>query len=334
MHQNLFIKLQKTIYLERCFHHELNSLVDNVDSIDKNILLALDSNCRLSYQALSDRFGITANAIRKRLDRLIETRVIEEFVVVLQPEVVGSEYLIALVHTDSTENEEEFIKYLGANINVIQAGQIVTSKNRLYFVHCEYIGSGGLKNLSSFFRQIESVTEIEFHTIPIQRGKLFTIKRLHLQVLKLLAEDARMQVSQVAKRLGITARRAGRAIQEMQDSGAFWFSIRWNLSLGSNTEFYLKITYDDKILSGDAVDKWLRETYPEEYWFSFYSALEPVMFAKFVTDHFRDARDIARAVNDETFSCGVDTLLSYPVTKFPRVGMLKIQELIAEAGLE
>ncbi|MGY5858339.1 MAG: winged helix-turn-helix transcriptional regulator [Candidatus Thorarchaeota archaeon] len=304
-----------------------------MDSIDKKILIALDANCRLSYQAIADQLGITANAIRKRFDRLIETGVIEEFVVLLQPQMVGSEYLVALVQTDGSENEEEFIEYLGANLNVVQAGQIVTSSNRLYFVHCEYTSSDGLKDLSTFFRQIDAITNLEFHTIPIQRGNEFKIKRLHLQVLKLLLENARMQVSQIATRLGITARRAGRAIQEMQDSGALWFAVRWNLSLGNNTEFYLKIKYDEKTSSNEAVDQWLRDMYPDEYWFSFCSAMEPVLFAKFVTDHFRNARDIARAVSSESFSCSVDVLLSYPVTKFPRVGMLKIQQLIAEAGL-
>jgi len=305
-----------------------------VDSVDKNILLALDSNCRLSYQAIADQLGITANAIRKRFDRLIETGVIEEFVVVLRPTMVGSEYLVALVKTDGTENEEEFIEYLGANLNIVQAGQIVTSSNRLYFVHCEYISSDGLKDLSTFFRQIEPITDLELHTIPIERGNEFKFKRLHLQVLKLLLEDARMQVSQIASRLGITARRASRAIQEMQDSGAFWFATRWNLSLGKNTEFYLKIKYDEKLSSKEAVDQWLRDTYPNEYWFSFYSAMEPMLFAKFVTDHFRDARDLSRAASSEPFSCSVDVLLSYPVTKFPRVGVLKIQQLITEAGLD
>ena len=305
-----------------------------MDLIDKKILLALDSNCRLSYQAIADQLGLTANAIRKRFDRLIETGVIEEFVVLLRPDMVGSEYLIALVQTDGTENEEEFIEYLGANFNVVQAGQIVTSSKRLYFVHCEYISSDSLKDLSTFFRQLEPITDLELHTIPIQRGNEFNIKRLHLQVLKLLLEDARMQVSQIATRLRITARRASRAIQEMQDSGAFWFATRWNLSLGNNTEFYLKITYDEKISNQEAVDQWLRDTYPDEYWFSFYSAMEPVLFAKFVTYHFRDGRDVARVVSNEAFSCSVDVLLSYPVTKFPRVGMLKIQQLIAEAGLD
>jgi DNA-binding Lrp family transcriptional regulator len=305
--------------------------VDIVDIIDKKILLALDSNCRLSYQAMADQMGITANAIRKRFDRLVETGVIEEFVV--RPEMVGSEYLVALVYTDGTEDEEEFIEYLGANLNVIQVGQIVTSSNRLYFVNCEYIGAQGLKGLGSFFRQLETITDLELHTILVPRGQMFNIKRLHLQVLNILLEDARMQVSHIANRLGITARRTGRAIREMQKGGAFWFSMRWNLSLGDNHEFYLKIEYDERISTRESIDKWLTENYPIEYWFCFCSAMEPVVFAKFVTDHFRDAQPITQAVKNEDFCHSVDVLLSYPVRKFPRLGTIKIRELIAEAGI-
>lgn len=307
--------------------------MDNLDSLDKAILIALDDNCRLSYQSIADTVGVTANAIRKRMDRLIEEGVIEEFVVLLRPEMVGSEYLVGLLYTDGTEDEDEFIEYLGANLNVIQVGQLVTSKNRLYFVNCEYVGTQGLKDLGAFFRQLDTVTDLELHTILTPRGNMFDIKRLHLQVLNLLLEDARMQVSHIASRLGITARRAGRAIQEMQDSGAFWFSMRWNLSLGDNHEFYLKIIYDESISTKESIDEWFRKTYPNEYWFSFCSAMEPVLFAKFVADHFRDAQPIAQAVKNEEFCNSVDVLLSYPVKKFPRLGTTKIREMITEAGI-
>ena len=178
------------------------------------------------------------------------------------------------------------------------------------------------------------MTDIELHTIPVPRGNEFKMKRLHLQVLKLLLENARMQVSQIASRLGITARRAGRAIQEMQDSGAFWFSIRWNLSLGNNTEFYLRIRYDEKTSTKESIDTWFRENYPNEYWFSFNSAMEPIMFTKFVTEHFREAEDFVRVVKQEPFCCTVDVLLSYPVRKFPRLGLIKIQQMIAEVICE
>ncbi len=304
-----------------------------LDRIDKQILLALDENCRLSYQALAERLGLTATAIRKRMDRLIETGVIEEFSIVLKPAMMNSDYLVALVYTDGSENEEEFMELIGSNLRVIQVGQQVTGIGRLYFIHCEYVGAEELQNLATFLRTLDSVTDIELHTTLTKRGEKFDIKKLHLRVLTYLLKDARMQVSEISAESGLAARRVSRAIQEMLDSNAFWFAVRWNLSLGNNTEFYLKVRYDEQSSEMESIDRWFRETFPDEYWFSFYSAMEPVLFAKFVTEHFRDAEQISRISKSAPFSKTVDVLLSYPVKKFPRLGRIRIEEMISKAGL-
>jgi DNA-binding Lrp family transcriptional regulator len=304
-----------------------------LDSIDKRILLALDENCRLSYQALGEKLGLTATAIRKRMDRLVETGVIEEFSVILKPAMMDSDYLVALIFTDGSENDEEFMEFMGANPMVIQVGQVVTAIGRLYFLHCEYKGAEGLQSLASFIRTLDSVTDTELYTTLVQRGEKFEIKKLHLRVLKYLLKDARMQVGQLSELTGLTARRVSRAIQEMLDSNAIWFAARWNLSLGNNTEFYLRIKYDEKISEMEEMDSWFRETFRDEYWFSFCSAMEPILFAKFVTEHFRDAEQIARISKSAPFSKSVDVLLSYPVKKFPRLGRIKIEEMINDAGL-
>jgi len=303
-----------------------------LDRIDKQILLALDENCRLSYQAIAESLGLTATAIRKRLDRLIETGVIEEFSIILRPAMMNSDYLVALISTDGSENEEEFMELIGSNLMVIQVGQQVTGVGRLYLIHCEYVGTEELQNLATFLRTLDSVTNIELHTTLTKRGEKFDIKKLHLRVLKYLLKDARMQVSEISAESGLTARRVSRAIQEMLDSNAFWFAVRWNLSLGNNTEFYLKIKYDEQTSEMEEIDRWFRETFPDEYWFSFYSAMEPVLFAKFVTEHFRDAEQISRISKNAPFSKSVDVLLSYPVKKFPRLGRIKIEEMISKIG--
>ncbi|MFW9889039.1 MAG: winged helix-turn-helix transcriptional regulator [Candidatus Thorarchaeota archaeon] len=304
-----------------------------MDSIDKRLLLALDEDCRLSYQTLAERVGLTATAVKKRMNRLVETGVIEGFSVVLRPAMLNSDYLIALVSTDGSENEEEFIELMGANLYVSQVAQVVTGVGRLYFLHCEYVGAEGLQNISGFIRNLDSVTNIELHPRLTQRGEPFEIKNMHLRVLKLLLKDARMQVGRISEESGLTTRRVSRAIREMQDSSAFWFVVRWNLSFGNNAQFYLKITYEEQEFKMDEIDEWLHTTFPDDYWFSFYSAMEPVIFAKFVTDHYRDADQISLATKDAPFSKSVDILLTYPVKKFPRLSSIKIEEMIRDAGL-
>ncbi|MFW9960794.1 MAG: winged helix-turn-helix transcriptional regulator [Candidatus Thorarchaeota archaeon] len=308
-------------------------MVDDLDLIDKQMLIALDKNCRLSYQALAENFGITATAVRKRFDRLVTTGVIEEFSIVLMPAMMGSEYLLALIHTNGLEDEEEFIQVIGSNLNVIQVGQLLTGVGRLYFVHCEYVGAEGLHNLGVFLRTLENVTEIELHTTLIDRGKLFEIKKMHLRVLRCLLEDARMQVSDISERTGLAARRVSRAIQELIDSDAFWFATRWNLSLGGNAEFYLKLKHSGQVGVKDKIEDWLRKEFSLEYWYSYFSAIEPTLFAKFVTDHFRDSQRISRIVKNNPHVVSVDVLLSYPVTKFPRLGRTNLEKLLTDAGV-
>ncbi|MFX1262698.1 MAG: winged helix-turn-helix transcriptional regulator [Promethearchaeota archaeon] len=304
-----------------------------MDSIDKRILLALDSNCRLSYQALAEKLGLTATAIKKRMERLVETGVIEEFSVLLKPAMVNSDYLVALIYTDGSEDEEDFMDLIGANLNVVQVGQVVTGVGRLYFLQCEYSGAEGLQGISAFLRTLDSVTHTELHTIVTQRGEQFEIKNLHLRVLKPLLKDARMQIGEIAAETGLPARRASRAIKELQDSDAFWFAVRWNLGLGNNAEFYLKIAFKEQRFKKDEMDEWLRTTFPHEFWFSFASAMEPILFAKFVTEHFRDAEKISSTAKNAPFSESVDVFLSYPVKKYPRLGRIKIEEMIRDASL-
>ncbi|MFX1273095.1 MAG: hypothetical protein ACFFAX_15535, partial [Promethearchaeota archaeon] len=83
----------------------------------------------------------------------------------------------------------------------------------------------------------------------------------------------------------------------------------------------------------DEMDEWLRTTFPDEFWLSYSCAMEPILFAKFVTEHFRDAETISLKVKNAPFSESVDVLLSYPVKKFPRLGRIKIEEMIRDAGL-
>ncbi|MHA2425196.1 MAG: Lrp/AsnC family transcriptional regulator, partial [Candidatus Thorarchaeota archaeon] len=74
-----------------------------MDAIDKSILMALDQNCRLSYEALARDLGVSANAIRKRITNLIESRVITDFVVLFSAAMTGAESLFLQIETDGCE---------------------------------------------------------------------------------------------------------------------------------------------------------------------------------------------------------------------------------------
>lgn len=56
-----------------------------LDDIDRGLIDALTEDGRASYAALGDRVGLSAPAVKRRVDRLIEDRIISGFTVVVDP---------------------------------------------------------------------------------------------------------------------------------------------------------------------------------------------------------------------------------------------------------
>lgn len=303
-----------------------------LDPIDKRIILELDNNCRATFQELALKLGMTANAVRKRVTKLVEQGVIEEFVVIMRPAMTGAELLLALLYTDGQEDEEVLLNEMSNHPGVLQTGLIASIKGRTYLVFAEYIGATELMDLRQFLCALESVQDVEMHTLLRQQGSKIELTKLHLRVLRQLIEDARMSITDIASNAGLSAKRVRRALSDITESGAFWFAARWNLSSGEDSEFYVRIEIDEQKADREAVDDYLRTNYPGEYWLSFHSAIEPTVFAKFVTEHFRESDDISRALKHAPFAKSTNVLICYPVHKFPRLSQLMFQDMLAEAG--
>ena len=50
-----------------------------MDRLDKGILMVLDVDCRVSYEYLARKFGVSSNAIKRRVAKMVESGVIEQY---------------------------------------------------------------------------------------------------------------------------------------------------------------------------------------------------------------------------------------------------------------
>ena len=93
----------------------------SLDSIDLGILHDLNNNCRVTFQGLSRKYGISANAIRKRVVKLEESGVIAGYHVRLSLAAIGSEMIFGLLSTDGSKDEEEFTNLIGQSPYILAA---------------------------------------------------------------------------------------------------------------------------------------------------------------------------------------------------------------------
>lgn len=60
-----------------------------MDTVDRRIIALLLEDGRASYAAIGDGVGLSASAVKRRVDRLVADGIISGFTVVLDPDVLG-----------------------------------------------------------------------------------------------------------------------------------------------------------------------------------------------------------------------------------------------------
>lgn len=298
-----------------------------LDEIDKTLWQELYGNCRASYQYLANKLGLTANGVRKRVERLIESGVIIEWSISLQPAMIDSQYAFIEVMTDGTHDSDELFKqfYDKPEIYVILP---LTSGD--YVLHAFYNGSEGLLNLSSFLRQLNGVKETQIHPTITSIGNKIELSNLQRRVLKFLVKDPRMSISQIAQESGLTSRRVRKIVDQLQESNAFIFDFTWNPNAGDSMAFLARIEYDPKKGTSDDIENRIRADYNLEYFYSHVSAIDTVMFSVFMIQHLFDMEQIANSLKKYPGVKTVKPLIYYSATVATPLTVSHLEELLSE----
>ena len=264
-----------------------------MDELDKRILTDIQKNCRMSYQELSRKYKISANAIRRRILNLEESGVIDGYSILLSPAMTNTEYVFGLLHSDGSRDEVEMVDEIGSSKNVIAAAAYTDGT---YALVAEHHGSQELHDVSSFLRRIEGVEKAEFHNVVGDYGKEMKLSKTHLRVLKPLFDDPRLPIVEVAKRAGLTARRARRLIKELEEGGGLQFVTLLELGAASSIPFITRIRSDEKNHDSSEIIDWIMKEYALQHWENYVSASEPVFYVLFVADDLTELTEVVRGI--------------------------------------
>jgi DNA-binding Lrp family transcriptional regulator len=298
-----------------------------LDVIDKQLWMELGRNCRISYRYLSDRIGISANTIKKRVDKLLETGFIRDWYVGFQPAMIDAKFAFIELRMDGSQDEESMIDFLVDNSMIFVVLPLTTGD---FALHVYYTSATSLLEIGSFLRSLDGVSDVKIHPTISDSGKKMELKPLHLRVLRWLVEDPRASISELAKQTRLTARRVCRIVDELAESGAFDFSFIWNPNAGDSIAFISKLRYDSNETQPKIIDNTIRGKYPLEYFYSHISAIEPVMFSVFMVDHLFDIQIISRYLRKLAGVKTLSTMIYYSATVVDPLTCTRLLELLAE----
>ena len=305
--------------------------MSGLDEIDWRILDELGENCRISYRELAKRVGLSTSGVMNRVALMREDGMIQCFFVIPSSTMIGAEGYAAIIHTDASENVNEFIDQVGGLQERIMLGELASTKGRTYFTTGQFIGLARLGEIGRYLRSLSGVDEVEIHPLKrmsVTKGKKMDLTRHHLLVLRSLLKDARKPIHEIADETGLSRKRVRRVLQELMESGAFRFSVRSHPSRKRMTEVIIKAEYNDYDVSYHEFEKAIQNGENTGIFDVFYSTIGPVAFAWFYCKDIQDANEVARDLSSAAFVNHATTFLFRSTWKYPWLAEYKLKEMV------
>ncbi|MBD3406626.1 MAG: winged helix-turn-helix transcriptional regulator [Candidatus Lokiarchaeota archaeon] len=298
--------------------------------MDKEILTILAHDCRTPYREIAKKLEISANAVKKRIDHLIEREIISDFIVEFNPAMIGSEMAFIWLTTDGTESKSNFITEIGHHQAISQVAPVFGGG---YLLFGEYENSMALTDLSDFLRNRESVSNVEIHAIATPSGTKVDLTRLQIRVLKALLSDARMQIKDIARLTGITVRIVRRTLNELKEGGGIRFSLRWRLSAGDRVAFHPRIEWSEKEISRQDFLDWLIREYQEELWVGMMAATRPMFIGSAIVDTISEVESVIQEIERQSFIKNAIAYIYQPARNFKSLRRLRLEQLVANSDV-
>jgi DNA-binding Lrp family transcriptional regulator len=194
-----------------------------LDKNDLTILPTLARDCRTSYGSIGSQIGLTTKSVKARVKKMVRNGVIEKFVVRVNPVAFGYRTALILVKTNHGIAKDDVIQ------RVKEFGDLA------YHVH--HMGSTSVADLiikkqldenviQSLNEVLKPATVINIAVTELSVGST-DLSETDLRIIKcLLLLGARMEVSDIAKEVGISEKTTTRRLNRMKESRLLDFSIQ------------------------------------------------------------------------------------------------------------
>lgn len=293
------------------------------------IVLDLLQNCRQSYQGIARKNRVTMNAIKKRIQKLLETGVIE-FCIEPNVGMIDGDWALAFISTTGEEDQSEFIMSLGRNRMINEIG---TVSGGGYIIYAVYRGLEELAEFNKLLRSLQPVKDIEVHQLLMNRGTKTELSQQEVKILRCIVNDPRMRLSKIAECTGYSAKTVRRVLNDLIDGDSIWFGARLRLNAADSVTFLAKIEWDEQQTELSNILKWLSTDFPE-FWVPMISATEPVVFAAFLVDGVKGITPLIEKIRSAEFIKSAISIMGGESYSFSDVRRYWLDDKFAEYGLD
>jgi len=212
----------------------------DLDQKDRKLLYELDCNSRQTIQQLARKIGLSKDAVKYRINRLLKDETIKSFNAVIDTGKLGftSFRLFIKFYQLSPEKEKEILAFLQKNKNLVWFVQVegnwdintwflyksleemnsfwteLLTKYNNFIERREF---GIYSNVTYFSRAYLLKTEKNIFSMPIiSLPKKEKIDKSDLKIIELLSKNARMSIVDISQETGLTPKTVINKIKRLE----------------------------------------------------------------------------------------------------------------------
>jgi len=277
-----------------------------MDEIDLKIILLLFNNSRLTYREISDYIGLSVNAIYKRVQVLIDLRIIEKFTARLKPYAINTIYSFIFGQSNA-QDMDKTISELG---NYDNSWQIILSSRNYMYIGAILENIHQLDDYSSFISQTAEIQSPKMgllsgvhYTVPVPyivpKSRSMSYDKLDLEIIRSLHQDSRKPISEIAEDVNSTSNTVRRRLNRMIEEGIIELSINFNPEDSNDTFALFQITIKPSVEKNEFA-QYLNDKYnPNLFYCWTFSNLPNLILCWVWANTMRELDDLVENIKNE-----------------------------------
>jgi len=188
-----------------------------MDNLDMSILSRLLNNCRESDRQIGIELGISGGAVRARIKKMENSKVIEKFFIKVEPPVLGNGILYFVVSGENMDEVLEQISLVGEPFLVAPCIGGVTV--------CSIVIKENLKQKIELANKLMKDVRVLSIFEAENPGFNSSFTKTDLEILEELIKDPRQKIEKIAKNTNMSTKTITRCIEKFQKNDGIQFTL-------------------------------------------------------------------------------------------------------------
>jgi DNA-binding Lrp family transcriptional regulator len=191
-----------------------------MDKLDIQILSHLLNNCRKPDRQIGTEIGISGVAVKSRIQKMIQNKIIEEFALKIEPPVLGYSVLYFVVIGKEMDHILDQIRLVGEPFYVVPCVGGITVCS---IVVKEDPGKK-MELAQNLLRDVRVLSIFEAKNPEIRSD----LTKTDIEIIDILLKDPRLKIEEIAVKSDFSTKTIARSLEKLQNDEAIQFTLIYN----------------------------------------------------------------------------------------------------------